>query len=203
MKTKIQNNLDLISIVVSITALLIAFQSNIYSKKANELAREANELQELESEYRIELFNDASSQTVNVAGCTSGNMFVIRRSTSTFFSISNSGARSAFLVDVEMDEPDVTYDHVRLTEGDADPTVKQWLWFPVEIQPGTTRHLRLWADSNAYYSDQQSARNVVSQMQTWPIIWRFIFSDGTVLSQEVDNGWHSPMLDFQNECRFD
>lgn len=185
MKSYLKKNIiGLGSLFVAIAALIVAVQ-------ANQINRE-NQKPEIE----IDTVKVSVGWNPTLTGCKSikdgVTSYALNRKYYYHLFVTNQGGRTTSLVWIEVTDAisDVRGMAITLYEPKGKPKPDApYEKLPVDIDPGTTREWLVEGYlGTAYYSKEQALQSAdwpgFPEMQK-PIIWKFTFSDGTVIQREM------------------
>lgn len=200
-KSFAENWLDLVILIISVVALLVSIQSNFHAKEANRLALRS-------STPDLDLISTHSSDSGNIAvtGCFyagSTNPYRIRRARSDLFTFVNRGGLGASLINVGFLEGGTEYSVTDIYELDPNSALgyadEVRVQLPVDVGAGTARIWRVRASETSRWGSVEEALlsidypnpNATELPETRkPTLWKFEFSDGTVVVHEYKAGWY-------------
>lgn len=177
--------------LLSLAALLFAFQSNQATQESLKLIKETNALSK---QSQIDIWAVAPTQMVSVDSCIDAktNLYVLRYQTQNSIVFTNLGGRALSLVGVGFYDTE----HAYAVKREADVTNPIGPLGSVEMFPGSSHEVSLVAAyrsaQDAEYSTREQVQQVVSKLkQVQRAFWQFHFSDGTVYRVELKSLWFS------------
>lgn len=191
--------------LLSLAALLFAFQANRTAHESIKLMMETNEFAK---QSRVDIWAVAPTQMVSVDSCFDAktNLYVLRYQTQNAIVFTNLGGKVVSLVGVGFSDTEHEYEVKR----EADVTTPLGPLGSVEMFPGGSRELSfLAAYRSAHdkeYITREQAQKVVSNLKpVQSAFWQFHFSDGTVYRVELKSLWFAAgrtahNADFSAKC---
>jgi hypothetical protein len=191
-----QNWFNLGTLLISVIALVVAVQSNLFAKEANDIARSS-------TNPLLNVVGDNETGNITVTGCNydSQEPYRLKREMLDIFTFLNKGGLSASLLKVRFFEGEIEYPHVNIRALDRERYLAEGelLDLPLDIEAGKARTWVVQAsDLSSWRTIEDALRNInypdpssqILPRTKTPGKWVFEFSDGTIIDSMYKDGWY-------------